>query len=475
MQERYDVGASVIYYDALRRQSSITFGELPGGEVSILEADEKLFKASLHIPGDAEGEGGMKEKELRAAVFKFARSKSSEFKFPSTLTKAQRHIVHVAAQQKGLLHATVGNPCAIVLRKNITESASPEVSVVDGVSTPRKMAAQSDPAGTPEKIVRGPAWKRLRRAADVVEAPRAGAAASSSADPAVALHVDEIAGDTVSAAANELLENVADTESDDVWDAGGLDDGNARGASTFGAATSTSTATTGAAVVDRRNVVWHCLPYVGVMERLPRPGPWGERPLFLRSCGVTKSVRRKRLPPLLHATWAGVLAEMRVNENTRAVLMSDGGDSKVSAYAAVESPAFIKKMTVDHGRHEYACKGDVPCRVLEDGRVESLPGMLGVQVMERTWRTLKKYVPRELKASNDVCLELCIREGQWHVFLRPGQEWQSFCAASARLSASLEADAVAIKEGRFSPESLLGRVYNRLSKKTKCFSAALST
>ena len=93
----------------------------------------------------------MKEKELRAAVFKFARSRSLEFKFPSTLTKAQRHIVHVAAQQKGLLHATVGNPCAIVLRKNITESASPEVSVVDGVSTPRKMAAQSDPAGTPEK------------------------------------------------------------------------------------------------------------------------------------------------------------------------------------------------------------------------------------------------------------------------------------------------------------------------------------
>ena len=231
MQERYDVGASVIYYDVLRRQASITFGELPGGEVSILEADEKLFKASLHIPGDAEGEGGMKEKELRAAVFKFARSRSPEFKFPSTLTKAQRHIVHVAAQQKGLLHATVGNPCAIVLRKNITESASPEVSAVDGVSTPRKMAAQSDPAGTPEKIVRWPPWKRkrLRRAADVVEAPRAGAAASSSADPAVALHVDEIAGDTVSAAANELLENVADTESDDVWDAGGLDDGNARG------------------------------------------------------------------------------------------------------------------------------------------------------------------------------------------------------------------------------------------------------
>ena len=32
--------------------------------------------------------------------------------------------------------------------------------------------------------------------------------------------------------------------------------------------------------------------------------------------------------------------------------MSDGGDSKVTAYAAVQCPAFIKTMTVDHSRDE---------------------------------------------------------------------------------------------------------------------------
>ena len=89
VQERYDMGAGVIYYDALRRQSSITFGELPAGGVTVLEADEKLFKASVVTLADGNGEGEWKEEDIRVAVSKFVRSEAHEYVFPSTLTKSQ--------------------------------------------------------------------------------------------------------------------------------------------------------------------------------------------------------------------------------------------------------------------------------------------------------------------------------------------------------------------------------------------------
>ena len=88
-------------------------------------------------------------------------------------------------------------------------------------------------------------------------------------------------------------------------------------------------------------------------------------------------------------------------------------------------------------------------------------------VYNRCGISIKQYVPRELAADNDVCLELCVREGQWHFFVKLGHEWQSFCAASLDYRASLEADADAFIEGRADPESLPGRVHQRLSKMMK--------
>ena len=84
--------------------------------------------------------------------------------------------------------------------------------------------------------------------------------------------------------------------------------------------------------------------------------------------------------------------------------------------------------------------------------------------MERTWQSLKQYVPRSLSADDDVCLELCVREGQWHFFVKPGEEWQSFCSASTSFRPSLEADVDAIRSGDLDPASLRGRVYERLAK-----------
>lgn len=120
----------------------------------------------------------------------------------------------------------------------------------------------------------------------VADASGEDGAAGSSAGRAAAFDADHIAPVSAAGAAAEFTAVEHDSESDSVWQIGGLNGEEEQGVSGPDTAANASSLTTAPAIVDRRSVVWHCLPYVGVMERLPRAGPWGERTLFLRSCGL---------------------------------------------------------------------------------------------------------------------------------------------------------------------------------------------
>ena len=171
-----------------------------------------------------------------------------------------------------------------------------------------------------------------------------------------------------------------------------------------------------------REIVWLGLPYICVVQRGDRPGPHGRYKVWLQSMGHSMSRLKKRLPRLPPSFWQHVLQLVRLRDDARCVLHSDGGESTNNAYSRVNHPGIIAKEHVKHSVKQWARHCVLP------GRRHSVTGD---QLAERVWKGLKPFTTNTNKR-NDVAMELSIREGQWHFILGCGADvWRMWCGAAS--------------------------------------------
>ena len=131
-----------------------------------------------------------------------------------------------------------------------------------------------------------------------------------------------------------------------------------------------------------REIVWLGLPYICVVQRGDRPGPHGRYKLWLQSMGHSMSRLRKRLPRLPPSFWQHVLQLVKLRDDARCVLHSDGGESTNNAYSIVNHPGIIGKEHVKHSVKQWARHCVLP------GRRHSVTGD---QLAERVWKGLKPF------------------------------------------------------------------------------------
>ena len=118
--------------------------------------------------------------------------------------------------------------------------------------------------------------------------------------------------------------------------------------------------------------------------------------------GHSMSRTRKRLPRLTSAYWAHILKLMKLSEKANCVLHTDGGDSNRNPYASVQHSGIVAKAHVNHNIKQWVRK----C-VLPSGRHV----VTGGQMAECVWKRMKPSTTH-INKSNDVAMELAIREGQ---------------------------------------------------------------
>ena len=197
----------------------------------------------------------------------------------------------------------------------------------------------------------------------------------------------------------------------------------------------------GVGAAGRPVILWFGLPYILFVERGDVPGPHGRRKVWICSMGYCMSRTLKRLPRMTGAFWRECLRLLRIEDNANIALHTDGGEcTRRNAYANVKHPGFVQHETTKHSMKQYARNCILPGR---------RHGITGDQVAECTWSHMTSFT-RGHGASDDVGMELAVREGQWHHVVGPDADaWLLYCRAGLSFYNRLSDD---LRDDHFAPQ-----------------------
>jgi hypothetical protein len=146
--------------------------------------------------------------------------------------------------------------------------------------------------------------------------------------------------------------------------------------------------------------------------------------------GITASTGEKRVPPISQDFWLSFTKDAFLSD-ANIILHTDSA----ATYASCTPEGVVQQFSVNHTEKEFArsisCLKDVATG-------ESRAGMAGTMTVDRSWRTLKQYVPKggvSCKTEQGRArMVRYVRSAQWKHMVSTADRWPAFCQAAKRVA-----------------------------------------